>query len=76
MKTYQVRQTRKGRETIVEGTLDRLIEYYSYTLEVGASYNRAINRKPKTIRSFMTNLKKSLDEKEGSCYERTLVELV
>ena len=76
MKTYQIRQTRKGRETIVEGTLDRLIDYYSYTLEIGASWNRTINRNPKTIRSFMTNLKKSLDEKEGACYERTSVELI
>lgn len=76
MKTYKIIKTRKGIETIIEGTVERLTEYFSYTLEIGASYNNKINRKPKTISSFMKNLQLSLDEKEGSCFERTSIKLV
>ena len=76
MKTYKIEHTRKGRTKIIEGTLRELIEYFSYTLEVGNSWNKKINRNPKTIQSFISNLKKSYDEKEGACYERTHIELV
>jgi len=42
-------------------TLEELIEYFSYTLEAGASYshekgNSKIDTKPKTIRSLISNL--------------------
>ncbi len=42
-------------------TLAEAIEYYSYTLECGASWshergNKKINRNPKTIASLLTNL--------------------
>jgi len=75
-KIYRIRKDRKGRETIIEGTLDYLINYFGYTLEVGHSYNPKIQTKPKTIKAFMSNLKKSYDIKEGACYERTYVELL
>jgi hypothetical protein len=73
---YKIKKHRKGRESIVEGTLEYLTQYFSYTLEVGHSYNPKIDRHPKTIKSLMTNLRKSLDIKEGACYERTYLELV
>ena len=43
-------------------TLAEAIEYYGYTLEVGASYiyekgSKKINRTPKTIDSLITNLR-------------------
>lgn len=42
-------------------TLAEAIEYYSYNLEVGASWshergNKKINKSPKTINSLITNL--------------------
>ena len=42
-------------------TLAEAVEYYSYTLECGASWqhekgNKKINRHPTTIRSLITNL--------------------
>jgi hypothetical protein len=43
-------------------TVAEAIDYYGYTLEVGASYsnergNKKINRTPKTIDSLITNLR-------------------
>lgn len=42
-------------------TIAEAVDYFSYTLEVGASWahekgNKKINRKPTTIRSLITNL--------------------
>ena len=42
-------------------TVAEAVEYYGYTLEVGASWahekgNRRVNRNPKTIASLITNL--------------------
>ena len=42
-------------------TLPELVEYFKYTLDVGASYawekgNKKINTNPTTIKSLMTNL--------------------
>ena len=77
-KTYKIKisHTKRG-DRIVEGTLDYLInDYFGYTLEIGHSWNNKINRNPKTIRSFVSNLQKSYYEKEAACYERTFVELV
>jgi hypothetical protein len=70
-----ITHTRRG-DKIIEGTLEYLIGYFGYTLEIGNSWNRKINREPKSIKSFVTNLQKSYEEKEASCYERTFVELI
>jgi hypothetical protein len=70
-----ISHTKRG-DRIVEGTLEYLIGYFGYTLEIGNSWNRKINRTPKTIKSFVTNLQKAFEEKEASCYERTFVDLV
>ena len=75
-KTYKIKKVRKDRESIIEGTLEYLKDYFSYTFEVGYSRNRKINKNPKTIDSFISNLEKSLDEKEGACYERTSIYLI
>lgn len=76
MKNYKIitDHSRRG-EKITEGTLEELIRYFSYTLEVGASWNQKINRNPKTIKSFVTNLQKSYEAKEACCYDRTSVSL-
>lgn len=74
-KEFTIIQTRKGRDTEITGTLEYLIKYFSYTFEIGYSWNKKINTQPKTIKSFISNLEKSLDEKEGACYERTFIKL-
>ena len=78
-KIYKIKKTRSGmngsRETIFEGTLERLEnEVFGYTLECGASWNRKINRNPKTISALITAINKSYNETEGG-YTRSYVEL-
>ena len=76
-KIYKIKVTsQNNRETIKEGTISELTKYFSYTLEVGNSWNKRINKNPKTIKSFVTNLQNSYSEKESSCYNRTYVELM
>lgn len=65
-KTYRITTTRYSlsrdpREYKTEGTLQELINYFSYTLECGKSYehekgNKKINMNPKNIQSLCTNL--------------------
>jgi hypothetical protein len=77
MKAYKIEVERKGRATIYEGTIEYLVNHvFGYTLEIGASWNKKINRRPKTISSFLSNLQKSYDEKEACCYNRTSVKLI
>jgi len=82
-KTYTVKTTkifcrsdRQPRVSEHTGTLEELIRIYSYTFEVGKSWNSKINTMPKTIKSFISNLQKSYEEQEANCYDRTFVELV
>ena len=74
-KTFTVIKRYKGRDSEISGTLEELQEYFDYTFEVGCSWNSKIIRKPKTIKSFISNLQKSYEEKEGACFERTFVGL-
>jgi ribosomal protein L17 len=63
-------------ETVYEGTLDHLINgVFGYTLQCGSSWNRKINRNPKTIRALVTAINKSYEETEGG-YTRSYVELI
>jgi len=61
-KEYSITVSRKRRDDKdIVGTLDYFIDYFSYTLEVGASWahergNHKINRKPKSIKSLISNL--------------------
>lgn len=87
-KVYKIRESYsplfggRDREKIIEGTLQELIEMYSYTLEVGACYQnekgrKKINRNPKTIKSLLTNLynAKNNSAKNGySGYDYELIE--
>lgn len=74
-KTYTVIKSYRGKDYEVQGTLEELISYFGYTLEVGHSWNSKIKRNPTTIKSFILNLQKSYEEKEAACYERTFVRL-
>lgn len=75
IKTSKSGRTGQTRENQNTGTLAELISCYSYTLEVGASYDKKVNRNPKTIRSFVTSLQRAYEAKEACCYDRTNVEL-
>lgn len=81
MKKYTIQTSRSGRGTTdrvstYTGTVEELTSIFGYTLEVGASYDRKIDRRPKTIKSLMKNLEKSYDIKEGACYSRTSISLI
>ena len=65
----------RTRTYILESTLKELIEATRYTFEVGQSYNRKINLAPKTIKVFISNYEKALEEKQGCPVEVTYVEI-
>lgn len=65
----------KGRETEIKRTLSDLIDYFSYTLQVSWLYDKSINRQPKTIKSFISNLNKAFAIKHGG-FDTPYVELV
>lgn len=73
---YTVVKHYNGREVVIERTLSDLIEYFGYTLQVGWSFDRKINKQPKTIKSFINNLNKAYAIKHGNCYDMPYVELV
>ena len=78
-KIYEVTKTIYGmartRTYTLPGTLEELIEATRYTFEVGQSYNRKINLAPKTIKGFISNYEKALEEKQGCPVEVTYVEI-
>ena len=65
----------RTRTYILESTLKELIEATRYTFEVGQSYNRKINLAPKTIKGFISNYEKALEEKQGCPVEVAYVEI-
>jgi len=67
---------RPNRVNTVTGTVEELINYFSYTLEIGHSWDKRVNTKPKTIKSFVSNLQRSYEIQENSCYARTIVTLI
>lgn len=76
-KIYHIKVARDGREArIASGTLDELKRGFSYTLEIGASWDAKVNRDPKTMKSFVSALRKAFAAKEACCYQRTMVEQV
>jgi hypothetical protein len=64
MKEYTVIISRRGKEREVTDTIPNLIQYFSYTLKVGQSWehekgNKKINTNPKSIKSLIDNLNKA-----------------
>lgn len=61
-KIFKIEPSKNGRDYSPSiGTIPELIEAYSYTLEVGASWqhekgNKKINENPRGIKSLITNL--------------------
>lgn len=72
--TVRVNGNNKVKE--VSGDLQRLIEYFGYTLEVGHSWNPKINRNPKTIKGLISAVQKASDIQYGSTYIREIYELL
>ncbi len=59
--SYIGMSSRPRTPTETTGTLEELIKYFSYTLEVGESWqdekgNKKINRNPKSFKALVTNL--------------------
>lgn len=86
-KVYTIKETHSPlfgnriTERVHTGTLEELIEYYSYTLEVGASYqhergNKKINCHPTTIRSLLSNIAKAKDNSACNGYSGYSYELI
>jgi hypothetical protein len=62
--THTIKIIRKGVEKTTTGTVEELISYFQYTLEVGAAYahekgNKKINQTPKTAKSLVNELNKA-----------------
>lgn len=62
---YTVVIDRKGREKPVSGTMEELLDYFSYTLEVGKSYEHErgrykINMAPKNVQQLVDALNKAV----------------
>jgi len=75
-KIFRVKKSKGERETIFEGTLEYLTNgVFGYTLECGNSWNRKINRYPKSINALIKAINMSYDEIEGG-YTRSYVELI
>jgi hypothetical protein len=74
-KEYSITKTRRGRDTIVTGTLEYITSYFSYTLECGNSWNSKIPRNPKSIKSLVNAINNSYAETQGGCYDRDSVSL-
>ena len=78
---YTILKTRRGTETRVTGTLEYLIQYFSYTLECGYSWqyekgNKKINTNPKNIKSLITNLNNAVNNSARNGYAGVYFELV
>ena len=78
-KIYEITKTVYGmartRTYTLEGTLEELLEATRYTIEVGYSYNRKINLYPKTIKSFISNYEKALEEQQNCPVSVSYIEL-
>ena len=66
-------RSRNGRTTKFQGTIDELVQCFSYTLECGASYahekgNKKINRNPTTIKSLISNLNNAVNNSAANGY--------
>jgi len=86
-KVFKIKITKSGRfsnnstTSYAEGTLAELIRYFSYTLEVGASWqhekgNKKINQNPKSAKVLVTNLYNAKNNAAADGYSGYDYELV
>lgn len=81
MKQYTIRMFRDGRSYDFTGTLEKLIDKFSYTLEKGKAWerergNRKINLAPKTARSLVNNLSNASNNAAANGYSGVTYEIV
>jgi hypothetical protein len=69
-KIFSIEKSGSRADKIITGTLEYLTDYFSYTLLCGNSYNFKIDKNPKTIKSLVSNLNKSVDETQSGSYNR------
>lgn len=74
-KTYSITKTRRGRDSVTEGTVAELTEYFGYTLQAGHSYNSKINTTPTTAKSLVSNLNKAVSETMSGSFDPDYYEL-
>ena len=76
-KQITVRSYHHGRSHDWTGTVEELrSRVFGYTLECGYSWNAKINRFPKTGKALVKALNQSVEETQGSCFNRDSYELV
>lgn len=75
-KTYKIKTIYKERESIVEGSLEEIKAHFAYFIESGYSWNRKINKNPKTGPSLIKTLEQCEQEIRGGCYEQKYYELI
>ena len=73
--------TRPTRYSYAEGTLEYLIQYHSYTLECGASWqhekgNKKVNCNPKTVAGLVRSLNIATNNSASNGYSGTSYKLV
>lgn len=75
-KTYTVVKTRRGQQTETTGTVAELIQHFGYTLEAGNSWDRKVNRNPKTAKSLVTALNHATSALQPNSYDPNYYELI
>lgn len=76
-KIVYVACTHRGRTTIWAGNVEELRSnnVFGYTLECGNSWNKKINREPKSVASLVTNLNNSVSETQGGRFDQDHYEI-
>ena len=81
-KTYIIKKTHNGRSNYIHGTIEQLAHYFGYLLECGESWEYqelaeknshrkpTITTEPKSIKSLMKSLEKSVEYTQGGCFHR------
>jgi len=78
IENYNHNKDRRYEQT---GTLEELVQAYSYTLECGASYsheegNSKINRYPKSVKTLVKNLNNAVNNSAANGYAGQTYSLV
>lgn len=75
-KTFTIiKHRRGGKKSATEGTVAELTEHFGYTLQCGHSYNSKISLSPKTAKSLVSALNKSVDQIQKGSYDPDYYEL-
>ena len=69
-KEFTIVKIRRDKESKVTGTLKYLTDYFGYTLLCGHSYNDKIPTEPRTVKSLVSGLNKSVNETQRGSYNR------